>query len=152
MSHYTSVAVQFKNRVGLIDALVASGLVTRDQIEVHETPQLLKDYCGHTTKYRYADTKDERFKDGDKAHIIIRKKHTGSSNNDLGFYIDESGESISFLCDYSRSCTQFNDAWLANVRALYSEKEIVSEHEDKCEAVDKVETADKVYLYVKAGG
>jgi hypothetical protein len=151
LSHYTSVAVQFKNRKGLIDALVKSG-VPLSAIEVHEKPQLLKDYCGHTTKYRYADTKDARFENGDCAHIIVRKKHTGAMNNDLGFYIEENGDSISFLCDYSRSSTKFNDKWLAEVRTHYSEAEIVAEHADKCEEVTKVETADKVYLYVKAGG
>lgn len=85
-------------------ALVACG-VNKEWIEVHKEAQPLVDYCGRKTKYRWKDAQDVRFKDCDKAHVIIRAKHldckTAPANNDFGVFID--GEnSVAFQCEYTR--------------------------------------------------
>jgi hypothetical protein len=43
MSHYAVVEVQYNDKAMLVEALVKAGF-SRDQIEVHDVPQMLKNY------------------------------------------------------------------------------------------------------------
>lgn len=149
MSHFTQVELQISNTEGLIAALMKCGL-RRDQIEVHSEAQPLIDYCGRQTHYRYNDTKDERFKDCDKAHVIVRREHLGSANNDWGMYIDPEKGSVSFLCDFSRTSTQWNDTWLNKVAQHYAAQETVDEYESQGTSCIVQEHENNVYVYAKA--
>lgn len=146
----------------MVAALMKSGF-TRDQIEVHEKPALLKDYCGKSTKYIYNDTKDERFKDGDCAHVIIRRKHMGSSHNDMGFYVDKDGNSKTILCDYAISSGRSACAnpvakaeggykpWMKKVKREYTAETTVRMFKRQGKVAKRVEGKDgKIRIYAKA--
>ena len=62
MSAYEHQSSMLRDEECLIKALTENGF-TRDQIEVHETPQNLIDYHGQNR--------------GQKATVIIRRKHVG---------------------------------------------------------------------------
>lgn len=102
MSHYAVVEVQYNDKAMLVEALVNAGF-SRDQIEVHEDPQTLKNYNGTLTR---VGASDPRFAGGDKAHVIIRKKHIGGLCNDYGIYVDSVNGSREFVCDWARANTQ----------------------------------------------
>jgi len=72
MSEFSKATTQFKDAESLIAALAAMGY-PRENIEVHAEPQQLFDYRGRKTTYLS--------KDGDKANIIIRRKHIGGLAN-----------------------------------------------------------------------
>jgi hypothetical protein len=101
MSHQTQIKRKYKHADCLMKALENLG-VSKTMFEYHEVAQPLIDYCGRKTTYAFADTGDVRFRECDKANIIIRAKTLGGSHNDLGFYID-GDESIAFVCDFTRS-------------------------------------------------
>jgi hypothetical protein len=102
MSHYAVVEVQYNDKAMLVEALVNAGF-DRDQIEVHDTPQMLKNYNG--TKTMVGES-DPRFAHGDTAHVIIRKNHIGNLCNDYGIYVDPVNGSREFVCDWARNNTQ----------------------------------------------
>jgi len=161
MSHFSSVKVQYKDVPTLIDALVKCGF-RRDQIEVHAVPQLIKDYHGRTTKYSYKDTQDERFKDGDKAHVIVRRQHMGPSHNDMGFYVDSKGGSVEFLCDFARgsnnaSANKIAHAdggyapWLKRVKREYSAATAMRSFKSQGKVAKRVDGKDgKIRIYARA--
>lgn len=106
MSHFSVVTVKITDIECLIEALKSIGF-TDAEIERHAEAQELIDYRGNKTKYRYADTKDSRFADGDKCHVIIRKQNVGAASNDLGFFIDaEKQECLVFIDDHTRSTSK----------------------------------------------
>jgi hypothetical protein len=138
------------DKAAIVEAMVASG-VPREWIEVHNEPVPIYDYCGKKSQYRFRDSKDQRFADCDKGHIVIRRSHLGSMNNDFALFIDEEKkESIVFLCDYSRRGTKFNDQWLSQITDHYAVKQIEAEHAGRCEQTYTVEHEGKKYIYVRA--
>ena len=122
----------------------------REHIEVFDQPQQLIDYCGKPTKYRFQDTGDERFKNGDKAHVIIRRDHVGNAANDVGFYIDDNGDSVAFVSDFDRS-GKFGDGFLPKLAQRYTTLETKAEYADAGKEVIEQVHEGRVYLYVKAG-
>ena len=152
MSHFTQIETQFKNRERLVETLVELGVLLA-HIEIHDEAQQLYTYDGAKSAYRWNVLQDERFKDGDKAHVIVRRKHVGKSCNDLGFYLDESGESVGFVCDYATKknyChTVVYDAdWMNNLKQKYAIAETVAYHEEQGDVVEVVTEADgNVYIY-----
>jgi hypothetical protein len=102
MSHYAVVEVQYTDKAMLVEALVKAGF-RRDQIEVHDVPQTLKNYKNTPTR---VGESDPRFAQGDKAHVIIRQKHIGRLCNDYGIYVDPVKGSREFVCDWARNNTQ----------------------------------------------
>jgi hypothetical protein len=149
VSHYTEVKLSFNNRENLIAALVECG-VPREHIEVYDTPQLLEDYCGHHTKYRYQDTGDKRFINGDCGHVTIKRHNVGEASNDISFYIDEGGDSVAFVSDYDRS-GKYGDSFLPKLTQRYATLETKAEYADAGKEVIEQVHEGRVYLYVKAG-
>lgn len=160
MSHYTSIELSITNREALIEALIECG-VPRSAIEVHDTPQRLKDYRGQTTRYRFKDFQDQRFKDGDCAHVIIRKEHFGGIENDAGIYLD--GEkSVFLLDDYTRSkmhpffknlsgAQVTGEVWLKDVRKAYVYHQTKAQYSKKGKKVEKKLGQDgRLHIFVGA--
>lgn len=100
--------------------------------------------------YRYTDFKDARFKDGDCAQIIIRRRHLGSANNDCGFFVDQSGESVTLLCDFSRKATKFNDAWITKVRMEYDCEILAKKAKALGKPFQRIEKGGKVFAAIGA--
>lgn len=105
VSHYSEIPLTCKDKQAVIDAMIACG-IPKEHIEVHDKPQLLKDYQGNTSKYRYSDHQDERFSNGDQAHIVVRRQHLGSLQNDMGVYLDGDKSQV-FICDFARNNKSF---------------------------------------------
>jgi hypothetical protein len=129
-------------------ALIAAGIQECD-IEINKTAQPLKDYLGNTTKYRWKDAQDVRFKDCDKAHVIVRRKVLGHANNDFGIYIDPKGGSVSFLCDYSRQATPFNDTWLNKIKQEYAYEKTKKHYAALGKQVHRVDEGKQIHVFVK---
>lgn len=94
MSHYAMVEVQYTNKDALVLALMAAGF-KRSQIEAHDNPRVLYDYTGQVSK---SNESDPRFAEGDRAHVIIRRKFVGACCNDFGIYLDAEKGSREFAC------------------------------------------------------
>jgi hypothetical protein len=131
--------------------LIACG-VPEHAIEVHETPQPLIDYLGHSTHYHIRDhPEDARFKNGDVAHVIVRKSWLGAGHNDAGFFVDKEKGSVGFLCDFARSSSRFNDSWMDSVAQKYAVAEVKAEYADQGSEVIEQEHEGETYIYVRAG-
>jgi hypothetical protein len=147
--------LNFKNKEHLIQALIECWGFTKDQIEVHDQPQQIYDYCGHATSYRFKDTQDERFANGDKAHIIIRRHNVGGMSNDIGFYIEdnptEGKQSVMFVSDYDRGRAKTNEAAIGKLTQRYVVLETKQEYADQGVDVIEQEHNGEVLLYVKVG-
>lgn len=75
------------------------------EVELHSSPEQLIDFQGKATHYL-----DES---GDKAEIIIRRKHVGGAANDIGFTKDSSGNYKAIISAYDSS--KHNQKWLDNL-------------------------------------
>lgn len=161
MSHYTEIKLKVKNRESILAAMELCGF-ERSQIEVHDKPVLLADYEGNRSYYRWKDHQDVRFKDGDCAHIVVRREHMGQSQNDFGIYLD-GDESVVFLCDFSRSCDpkycrnpvakeEGNySGWLNRFGTEYAAQETIQFHAARGEYAERVVAEDgEVYVYANA--
>lgn len=97
MSHYKNHRARIRSIESLVEKLVEAG-VPREVIEVHREPAQIFNHADCPVKQR---KDDERFTDGVKCHVIIRRKHVGAACNDLGFYIDDESSEV-FICDFTR--------------------------------------------------
>lgn len=79
------------------------------EVEVHATPEQLIDFTGKPT--HYLDAK------GDKAEIIVRRKHVGGSANDIGFVKTTDGNYGAIISDFDRST--HGDKWLQDLTKDY---------------------------------
>ena len=79
------------------------------EVEVHDTPQDLIDFQGRKTTYLD--------KNGDKAEIIVRRKHVGGASNDIGFARDADGNFKAIISAYDRG--SHNDKWLEKISKEY---------------------------------
>jgi len=75
MSHLADLTTTIKDTDALIASLIQMGF-KREQIEIHNTAVTMTGYHG--------------ISDNKKAHIIIRKQHTGIPS-DIGFEMDNEG-------------------------------------------------------------
>lgn len=140
MSHYSDISVNFTNAESLVAALIAAG-VDRAKIECHKEPQQIFDYRGNPTKYQMAE--------GDKCHVIIRRKDLPTLHNDLGFTLSDKG-SKAFICDFARDRSGFNDKWLNKVRDEYAALESTKHYAKLGKKAYRKQGADgAVYLFVK---
>ncbi len=115
MSTYRKSTTNCRDKECLIDALVEMGYA-REHIELHEVPQQLFDYHGRAT--HYID------KTGDKANIIVRRKHVGGSANDLGFRLNpETGTYDAIISDFDSG--KHNAKWLTGVKVSYVESSAI---------------------------
>lgn len=112
MSRYRKQTTACKDKEVLIDALVDMGY-KREHIEVHETAQQLIDFQGKPTHYLDSN--------GDKANIIVRRKHVGGAANDLGFKFNaETGTYDAIISNYDSS--KHNAKWIAGLKTNYNER------------------------------
>ncbi len=155
MSHYAVVEVEFNNKEMLVEALVNAGF-SRDQIEVHDEPQLLLNYKGEPTMIGASDS---RFKTGDRAHVIIRREHVGRACNDYGIYIDAQNGSREFSCDWAQrninNCvlnpTVKADGgfgpWAKRLKREYAAAVGEQEFRDQGLVPERVDVGDNIYVY-----
>lgn len=113
MSAYTEQTTQITDADILKKCLAEKGY-TEDKIEHHSTAQPLVDFQGHQTKY--VD------KNGDKAEIIIRRRHVGGAANDIGFKKQADGTYSAIISQFDKH--KHNDAWMADLKKRYAEKKI----------------------------
>lgn len=149
MSHFSEIKTEFRDAEALVEALVAVG-VQRDWIELHKTPQPLIDYKGNRTYYRWKETRDARFKDGDCGTVIIRRKNLPWGHNDIGFLTDQKN-SFALICDFARDQSGYNDKWLGRVKQEYAIAVARKHYARQGKTVQRVDDAGKVRLYVRAG-
>ena len=112
MSEFSKATTQFKDAESLIAALAAMGY-PRENIEVHAEPQQLFDYRGRKTTYLS--------KDGDKANIIIRRKHIGGLANDMGYVWDTALGSYGEIISQYDSTAHFPESWRNGLKVAYAE-------------------------------
>lgn len=87
MSHFSKIAVKFKDQSCLVEALQQIGFYP----QIHDKPVSLYGYQG-----------DER---SQTAHIVVPRNQIGSLSNDLGFYWNGS-EYECLISEYDQQCGQ----------------------------------------------
>lgn len=105
MSSYTEQTTMITDGALLTECLKEKGI---KEVEQHAEPQNL---------VGYQNDKREQ-----KAEIIIRKKHVGSSSNDIGFQKQSDGTYKAIISQFDKG--RYNDAWMADLKKLYAEKKI----------------------------
>jgi len=86
MSHFVNITTMIKDRHALIRALERMGF--KGKIEIHEKPENLYGYQN--------DVRTE------KAQVIIRRKHVGSSSNDIGFEQKANGLFVAHISEFDQ--------------------------------------------------
>ena len=111
MSAYSKNRTIYKDQECLLKALEAQGY-PREQVELHEGggAQLI-DYQGRPTHYLDAT--------GDKANIIVRRKHVGGAANDLGFKKETDGTYSAIVSAYDTG--KHNTKWMTDLKKAYTE-------------------------------
>jgi uncharacterized protein DUF1257 len=110
LSAYESQSSMLRDEECLVKALCENGF-TRDQIEVHETPQNLIDYHGQNR--------------GQKATVIIRRKFVGPVANDIGFAMKSDGTYEVFISDYDRH--KHGPQWVTELTKSYDEHVLIKQ-------------------------
>ena len=105
MSAYTERQTQINDADILKECLKEKGY---SEVEHHATPQNLVGYHG-----------DKR---QDTAEIIIRRKHVGSSSNDIGFKKQANGTYNAIISQFDKH--KHNQAWMDDLTKRYAEKKI----------------------------
>lgn len=110
MSAYSKNKTIYKDQECLLKALEAQGY-PREQVELHEGggAQLI-DYCGRPTHYLDPT--------GDKANIIVRRKHVGGAANDLGFKKENDGTYSAIVSRYDTG--KHNTKWMTDLKVAYT--------------------------------
>lgn len=101
MSAYITLSTPITDRESLIAALVDCGF-DRETIEQHDQAVALVGFEGTAREVR--------------AHLVIRRRHVGSSSNDIGFEHTETGYRF-HVSDYDRS--RFGASWMKQLQAGY---------------------------------
>ena len=115
MSEYVECETNIKDERALVEALVEMGF-EESQVERHEEAQPLYGYQG-----------DKRQQ---KANVIMRRQHVGSSSNDIGFLKKEDGTYEAIISGFdrgsggnvARATGGYNDKWLKGLNQNYTEK------------------------------
>ena len=94
----------------MLNALCDNGF-TREQIEVHETPQTLIDYHGQPRPQR--------------GTIIIRRKYVGGQANDIGFNKNAEGFYEAHVSDYDQR--RHGPVWMTAVKKSYAEHGLIKQ-------------------------
>src|SRR5512139_3318828 len=104
-------AIQASHRDCFIKALEEVMPDWKGQIEVYEGQgELLMTYLA----------RDQR---GQRANIVIRRKHVGSASNDIGFRVNEKGTYDAIISDYDRGHSgngRYGRQWMDNLTKNYS--------------------------------
>jgi hypothetical protein len=91
------------------------------KVEVNETAQPLIDFRGRPTHYVTP------LPIGDRAEIIIRRKHVGGAANDIGFRKTANGTYEAIISEYDSS--RYSSAWLGKLTAAYARHGLISKME-----------------------
>lgn len=134
MSHFTKLKSKLTNEAALVEALKDLGFTT-EQIEIHEKPAQLEGYDGRMRN--------------EKANVVIRRKHVGSSMNDMGFLKQKDGTYEAIISDYNagwgnagkkneltKKCKGYDKRWmdLLHQRHTYhTVKQFADEYADSVE-------------------
>ena len=110
MSAYESQSSMLRDEECLIKALTENGF-PREQIEVYESPQALIDYHGQNR--------------GQKATVIIRRKHVGAVVNDIGFALQSDGTYDVYISDSDRH--KHGAAWVTELTKSYDEHMLIKQ-------------------------
>ncbi len=121
MSRYCEIKTIFQDGDALVCALLETGNWTIEQIEVHSEPQNLRGYRG--------DLRSE------KANIIIRRKHVGSSSNDLGFIKNEYGTYQAIVSEYDSG--KYGAAFIGQLTGNYAFHKVRVEQESRGRSVSR---------------
>jgi Protein of unknown function (DUF1257) len=109
VSHFSTVRSKISRKQNLISALEKiDGGRWKGCVEVYEEAANLYGYRG-----------DKR---AQKSEIIIRRKHIGSSSNDIGFTRQEDGTYSAIISEYDSST--YNKRWLDSLCQTYSSEVI----------------------------
>jgi hypothetical protein len=101
MSHYTTLATAIVSAEHLVAALHDLGF---DEVERHDTPQPLVGWLGDTR--------------GNKAEVIIRRRHVGIASNDIGFARTGDGRFEALISDFDRA--RHGPEWLGRLTQRYA--------------------------------
>jgi hypothetical protein len=122
MSHFVEIVTVMTDLKALVRALERVGF--KGKIELHDNPQNLFGYQGDKRK--------------EKAHVIIRKQHVGSSSNDIGFEKIANGKIVSHISEfdqgkgqYASSRGKYNDEWQTKLCTWYGVEKAKMELEKK---------------------
>lgn len=115
MSRYCTVRTEFKDGAALVSALIETGSWTAEQIEIHHDPQHLFGYRGKRRT--------------EKAHIIIRRQHVGTSSNDLGFVKKEDGTYEAIISEYD--ARKYGKLWMGQLTGNYAYHKVRREQESR---------------------
>ena len=107
MSKYIEMSTALTDEQYLVEALRELGY----EPEVCHEGKALIGYMG-----------DER---GERAQIIIRRRHLDSASNDIGFSRDGSGVYRAIISEYDRGIG-FDDAWIGRVSQTYKERQTMA--------------------------
>ncbi len=135
MSRYATVKTEFRDEESLVCALKETGEWTEKQIEIHSVPQYLLGYHGDKRK--------------ETAHIIIRRKHVGSSSNDIGFIKGEDGNYRAIISAYDSS--KYGKEWVGLLTGNYAYHRIRREQEDRGRTVSRTQTKNGCQRVVVTG-
>jgi hypothetical protein len=138
MSHFNDFKTEMTDKEALVRALCRAdyraGTLNRAHIECHDTPASL---------YGYQNDKREQ-----KAHVIIRRNHVGSSSNDMGFVQDESGRYKAIISDFDQS--HYNQQWLGKLTTYYNVEKSKMELDAKgITYTESVDTQGRIQLRAK---
>jgi hypothetical protein len=100
------------------------------EVELHSEPQRLVDFQGRQTTY--VD------KTGDKAEIIVRRKHVGGAANDIGFVKDTTGNFKAVISAYDSG--KHNAKWLERIQKEYLVERATQLMSDQEGELDNTET------------
>lgn len=101
MSHFTTVKTRLVSSKHLVRALRDMGY---DEIEVHQEPQVLRNWMGGTTDRR--------------AQVILRKGTLGKLSNDIGFLQNDEG-TLDFIGDEA-GLGQALQPWVEKLNQRYA--------------------------------
>lgn len=125
MSEFLTVDTQFSDRNCLVFAL--EHIYGVNNVERHSIPVNLYGYRG--------DIRQQ------KAHIIVRKAHVGSSSNDLGFLLQEDGTYRMIVSDFDK-----NRVSLVSLKKHYANKRIRNEARKQGFSVREVKKGNVIEL------
>ena len=106
MSHYSEISVDIKDNQCLIETLMEIFNISKDNIEVHQSPVNLYDMVGSMRPQQ--------------AHIIVRRQYVGIAANDMGFLKMADGTFKIIVDQYSQTTLGYNQKWLKKLKQNYT--------------------------------
>lgn len=99
----------------------------------------MEEHAEATNLYGYRGDKREQ-----KAEIIIRRKHVGSSSNDIGFVQTEDGSWSAIISEYDSN--RYNGGWLDKLTQTYAREVIQEVAEEQGFTFESTESDGEMYV------